>query len=395
MDSSQQKLLDQLPALQTDDSRFPKCKLCEGDTAIFDCVDFNKYCSSDPYWFGLSGISVPYYRCGRCNFIFTDFIDEWNADEVTKYIYNADYIKVDPEYLGVRAIRSALVLARQFAGCEHLRILDYGSGSGVFAEEMRKRGFHHVEGYDPFSSPAEPVGLFDLITCFEVIEHSPKPLRTVEEMAGKLSSGGVIIIGQTLQPGNIDEIGGRWWYLAPRNGHVSFFAEETFITLANRANLTYHRGPGFYVLSRDKLSRPIANVVAKTDNAVHLHTLAAPGPDLGAPGWHGIEQRGSRMFRWSMISELAWPEIELHSGINMIQIPFLMSICDDFAERCSVAVDGKKLATRIERRRVIGEIAVSRPRMCRVALITPPPLSPHDLRGTPDTRKLGLAVSCW
>jgi len=394
MNSSLQQLLDQLTGLHSDESKFPKCKVCEGDTNLFDCVDFYKHCSADPYRFGLSGIGVPYYRCGMCNFIFTDFIDEWSNDEVARYIYNADYVKVDPQYHGARALIVATEMARHLAGCEQLRILDFGSGSGAFAEEMRRRGFQHVESYDPFSSPVEPLGLFDLITCFEVIEHSPKPVKTLMEMVAKLSSHGAIIIGQTLQPGNIDEIGGRWWYLGPRNGHVSLFAEETFITLAARANLIYHRGPGLYIFLKDNLSKPIANVVAKAGSPVHLWRLGAPRPDFPAAGWQGIEYKGRSMFRWSTVSEIFWPEFELGAGVNLIQIPFLLSIKDGFVERCVLAINGKKLVTRVERRRLTGEIAVLKPRTCKVALLTPPPLTPYELRGAPDRRKLGLAVAC-
>jgi len=395
MDSSLQQLLDRLPALHSDENRFPKCKVCEGDTSLFDCVDFNKHCSADPYMFGLSGIGVPYYRCGRCNFIFTDFIDEWSSEEVAKYIYNADYVKVDPQYQGARALSVATQMARHLAGCEQLRILDFGSGSGSFAEEMRRQGFPSVESYDLFSSPAEPQGSFDLITCFEVIEHSPNPLKTLMDMVGKLSSRGAIIIGQTLQPDNIDEIAGRWWYLGPRNGHVSLFAEDTFITLAARANLIYHRGPGFYVFARANVRGPLARFIAKAGSPMHLWLLGAPGPDAPATGWQGIEHKGRSMFRWSTMSEISWPPIELRVGINVIEIPFLLFIREGFVERCLIAVDGRKLATRVQRHRIRAEITVAKPRMCKISLLTPPPLTPFELRGIPDTRKLGVAVTSW
>jgi 2-polyprenyl-6-hydroxyphenyl methylase/3-demethylubiquinone-9 3-methyltransferase len=396
MNVNQRTLLDKVPALSYDVSSSPKCKLCSGDTSIFDCVDFNKHCSSDPYRFGASGISVPYYQCSRCNFIFTDFIDEWSNEEVAKYIYNSDYLKVDPEYEGSRAIRVAVEVARHFAGCEGLRILDYGSGSGVFAEEMRKRGFEFVENYDPFSSPTDPAGHFDLITCFEVIEHSPRPADTLADMERRLSAQGVIIIGQTLQPSNIEEIGGRWWYMGPRNGHVSFFAEETFITLANLAGLTYHRCTGFYAFAREKLSGALADVLQQSGSPVHLRTLVAPDTGQPATGWQGTERMaGKRLFRWSTEANVFWPQFELRSGVNMIQIPYLMSICDGFAERCVIVVDGKRVATRVERHRIIGEVEVLKRKVCRVSLQTPQPLTPFELRGLPDTRPLGLAVACW
>ena len=394
MKIDQKELFDRLLPLAPQGSNCPKCKLCEGDTTLFDSVDFNKHCSSTPYGFGISGIGVSYYRCPKCSLIFTDLIDDWSKDEVARYIYNGDYPKVDPEYLSARPLRAAEEMSRHFSGCEELRILDYGSGSGLFAQRMRERGFLRVENYDPFSSPAEPSGPYDLITCFEVIEHSPNPLATFIEMASKLSMDGALVVGQTLQPSNIEEIGGRWWYLAPRNGHVSFFAEETFLTIADRIKLTYFRGSGLYAFSKDVQSRPVREFVKKLGNAVYLRTLVAPAPGEFAPGWHGAEQRGSRTYRWSAEKEVSWQGVELRAGINLIHIPFLLAVRIGFERQCVLAIDGKKIETKVQGHRIVGEILVSKPRTCRVALLTPRPPTPHELRGAPDNRRLGLAVDC-
>ena len=385
--------LAHLPEFRVNDSQFPVCKICGGETHLFDCVDFYKVCSANPYKFGLSGIGISYYRCGKCNFIFTDFIDEWSHEEVVRYIYNEDYVKVDPQYQGARAHTVAVSMARHLAGFENLRILDYGSGSGQFAKEMRRLGFQHVDSYDPLSSPAESCGTYDLITCFEVIEHSPNPLMLLADMCAKLSNGGTIIIGQTLQPGNIDDVGGRWWYVAPRNGHVSFFAEETFIALAERSNLLYFRGPEFYMFTRD-CDDHVAPLATRMGHLVHLWSLVAPGPGDPPAGWHEVENQERTMFRWSSKKEISWPPFQLKPGSNLIQIPFYSSIRDGFVEQCTLDVDGARLLTRIERRRISGEIDVVKPRICRVTLTTPCPLSPFELRGTPDKRKLGLAVRC-
>jgi hypothetical protein len=394
MNLSQKQLLDCLPALDPQQSKLHKCKVCEADSAIFDSVDFNKHCSSAPYGFGLSGISVPYYRCAKCSLIFTDFIDDWNDEEVARYIYNSDYQKVDPEYARVRPLRAANDMSKHFAGCEQLRFLDYGSGSGMYTERMRELGFLHIEAYDPFSSPAEPTGVYDFITCFEVIEHSPKPLAAFIDMVGKLSHDGAIVVGQTLQPGNIEEIGGRWWYVAPRNGHVSFFAEETFITLADRLGLTYHSGTGLYAFCRHKPSKPVANFVRKVGSEMHLQTLMAPVPGAFSPGWHGVERTGARTYRWSAVAEVSWSELELRMGVNLIHVPFIRSARAGFEQECVLSVDGKRLKTRVHAHRLVAEIQVSKPRTCRVTLFTPPPASPHELTGAPDNRRLGLAVDC-
>ena len=374
----------------------PKCKICAGSTGLFDVVDFNKHCSfSDPLRFGISGIGVSYYRCSSCSLIFTDLVDDWEAADFARFIYNDDYIKVDPEYFGKRSVRAAKQMTLRLAGMEGYKILDYGSGSGEFAREMRKQGFRSVANYDPYSSPSMPGGPFDIVTCFEVMEHSPNPISTLREMAERLSSPGAIIIGQSLQPKNIEELGGRWWYIAPRNGHVSMFAEETMLTMASELQLDYHRGDSLYALTKGTLGGAVAKVVAGIGEQVQLLSLNAPPPESNAtPMWNGVEAIKSRMFRWSAAERLVWENASLRAGSSMVQIPFLMEVRANFANQSVISVDGKKIATRVERHRIIGDVKVRRPRICKIELVTPPLCTPQELRGEIDTRKLGLAIRC-
>jgi 2-polyprenyl-3-methyl-5-hydroxy-6-metoxy-1,4-benzoquinol methylase len=65
---------------------------------------------------------------------------------------------------------------------------------------MAQLGFPHVASYDPFSMPVRPIGKFDVITCSEVIEHSPFPLRTLADMRSMLADEGCIVLSETLQP---------------------------------------------------------------------------------------------------------------------------------------------------------------------------------------------------
>ena len=195
--------LRRLPGLE---SRSPTeasvpCKICGGPTIHFDRVDFNKYCSPENHYeFGFSGIIVDYVRCVDCGFLFTNFCDSWSADDSRDLIYNNDYIKVDHEYAETRPMRTAKVIAERFRGAESARILDYGSGAGVFARCMRQAGYETVQEYDPFSSPNRPHGRFDIITCFEVIEHTSDPRGTLADLVSLLKPDGCILLSQTLQP---------------------------------------------------------------------------------------------------------------------------------------------------------------------------------------------------
>lgn len=259
---------------------------------------------------------------------------------------------------------------------------------------MRRYGFEHVESYDPLSSPKRPTGDFDLVTCFEVIEHSPQPLATMTEMRDMLEIGGAIIIGQSLQPRNIDEIGARWWYIAPRNGHVSIFADETFLVLSNLAALTYYRGTGFYAFAKGEVSKPLQSAIARIGTPCHLRTLSAPPVDILDPAWHGIEGAAAGTFRWTAAEKLHWSNVEFLPGTTVVRIQFLMEVRGGFASECVIEVGGNAVPTWVEGRKIIGEVTHDGAVTRDVLLNTPSALIPGDSGRTGDTRVLGLAIVC-
>lgn len=164
--------------------------------------------------------------------MFTSFFDGWSHDDFKKYIYNDDYIKVDPDYVSLRRIGWANVFSSLLDSVRDLRILDYGSGAGVFEETMNNFGYKNVASYDPFSSAARPAGRFDIITCVEVIEHTTDPSGTLDDILKFLNPGGIIILSQLMQPEDIKVIRVHWWYLGPRNGHVSTYTTMALAQLA-------------------------------------------------------------------------------------------------------------------------------------------------------------------
>ena len=131
------------------------CKICGAAAPFFDVVDFNKVAGETNYYlFRPSGVHVNYHRCGECGFLFTNFFDDWPPNDFRRFVYNADYGSVDSEYSGSRPRRTAERMANLLRGLEHLRLLDYGAGNGLFAQCMTEHGFVHVDGFDPFSRRA-------------------------------------------------------------------------------------------------------------------------------------------------------------------------------------------------------------------------------------------------
>src|SRR5258706_16460376 len=91
----------------------PACKCCNGSAAIFAEFDFSRTCEDHkgPV-FAKSGISIPYYRCTSCGFVFTSYFDDWSKEMFAERIYNSEYILADPDLAGARPRYIADALTR-------------------------------------------------------------------------------------------------------------------------------------------------------------------------------------------------------------------------------------------------------------------------------------------
>ena len=164
------------------------CKICSAPSPLFGVIDFHKSCvEAQGKRLPISGRPIYYRRCTACGFAFTDEFDDWSAEAFLAHIYNSSYIHVDPDYDSARPISNATAIANTLrASRDSISILDFGGGNGVFASHLVSQGFSATT-YDPFSGFNErPSRRFDVITCFEVMEHTPFPARTAAEMCNCL-----------------------------------------------------------------------------------------------------------------------------------------------------------------------------------------------------------------
>ena len=211
------------------------CKCCGCPAPFIGRVDFNRSCEDgDGQPLPPSGVLVPYYRCGGCGFLFTRFFDHWTHGEFQAHIYNEDYPKVDHDFLSLRAetwVRSLGALLG--AAFPRLTVLDWGGGTGRLAEGLRAKGVPRAETWDPFTPAfqAMPQGTFNLVTCIEVLEHLPDPRAGLRKLKSFVSEEGGMILSTVLQPEDMAALGTDWWYLAPRNGHISLFTHRALATL--------------------------------------------------------------------------------------------------------------------------------------------------------------------
>ena len=109
-----------------------------------------------------------------------------------------------------------------------LRVLDFGGGNDVLCSELRAAGFPVATTYDPFvpEYAKPPEGKFDLVTCFETLGHVPDPVAGIGAVVAHLADPGLVLFSTLLQPQGFDQLGMNWWYVGPRNGHISMFSRD-------------------------------------------------------------------------------------------------------------------------------------------------------------------------
>jgi 2-polyprenyl-6-hydroxyphenyl methylase/3-demethylubiquinone-9 3-methyltransferase len=225
------------------DQQSRKCKCCGSEVVFFGSVDFVKNCEEvRGVFLKPSGQQVPYFRCLNCRFLFTDLFDDWAIERYRAEIYNDGYSLVDPDFAERRPSANAALLLRLFGPHrDSLTLLDYGGGNGRLVELLLANGFRQAFSYDPLYDEGRkpPTGKFRLVTAFEVVEHMPDPLAGFGDIIRYLRDDGLLLFSTLLQPRDLDRQGLRWWYAAPRNGHISLHSAESLALLAHRHGMAF------------------------------------------------------------------------------------------------------------------------------------------------------------
>jgi hypothetical protein len=259
------------------DTPKPACKCCNGATSFFAQYDFSRTCE-DPKGavFARSGVGIPYFRCMSCGFVFASYFDGWSKQDFAERIYNADYRLADPDFAATRPQYIAGQLSTLLAPIgTGIRILDYGGGEGRLIRELQRNGFEKSESFDPFfSSDIRPAGLFDLVTMFEVAEHAVDPLQPFQDALSFLAPGGALLFSTALQKHKPDR---DWWYIAPRNGHISIHTAASLQRVAAAAGARcLSLDDNVHLLYRDERSR-IARQIADAERDRALYEASRHG----------------------------------------------------------------------------------------------------------------------
>jgi SAM-dependent methyltransferase len=214
------------------------CALC-GGKAVF-------YCALD---------GGTYFRCAECRGLFlhpTPTLDEMRAYAEAHY-RNGVYA----EYVAARALKLATFRDRlrwikkyKSSG----KLLDLGCACGFMIEAALEAGYD-ASGVE-FSQEAIraaapavrdrirqgdinrlPAGEFDVITAFDILEHTQDPLASLRQWAGFLRPGGVLVVSSPDTDSFFRKaMGSRWPMLQPFQ-HTFLFSGSRFGGVLARAGL--------------------------------------------------------------------------------------------------------------------------------------------------------------
>ncbi len=212
------------------------CIVCEGTLSSLGSVPFDRNNAEVPI---VNNTPVEYFRCTNCGAILAPELLTWTPEILGSKIYNADYVKYDPDYLYNRPYNYSnffmgLVPYTKYGKFKHL---DYGSGMGVMSSILRSKLWNSTS-YDPYSegSTTKPSGYFDLITAIEVVEHSLNVEETFKDMLKYLKPGGIIIFSTQLAK---PEYTIDWWYIGARNGHINIQSEKSLKLIAKNCGMYF------------------------------------------------------------------------------------------------------------------------------------------------------------
>jgi SAM-dependent methyltransferase len=189
------------------------------------------------------------------------------------------------------------------------RLLDYGSGAGLFTEVAHERRFD-AYGIDlspdsvriarsrpggarsfvgvPPEVPEIAAGGFDIVTMWSVLAHLPRPVDDLRMLRGLLADDGMLLISTvnanslTLKSGGL-----KWGGFTPN--HLVFFSPETMPSLLRQAGFAavvfrpmYAVPEGFTAAQERRLRR----AVERGNQGRMLRALAFASPD--GPGRWGM-----------------------------------------------------------------------------------------------------------
>lgn len=204
----------------------------------------------------LSKYDVSYYRCTETGFIQTE--DPYWLEEA----YSSAITKLDIGLVLRNQNMATITEKLLYYNFDHnKKFLDYAGGYGLFTRIMRDKGydFYNTDIYcqnifAEFQDLSQlPVDTdFELVTAFEVLEHLPQPMNTLESLFDKYDN---VLFSTELVPKELQPIKDWWYFIFETGQHVALYTLEALEFIANKFNRKlYSNGINIHLFSRKILT---------------------------------------------------------------------------------------------------------------------------------------------
>ena len=306
---SLEKTADDVAAPATIAFEHVRCNLCGDDDALTIYVSSNTSERREDLTrvFRASGDELlrdPLVRCRRCGL---EYVTPRLRGDVIVDAYSRGE---DPVYVSQLPARER-TFTRALQRIERLtggpgRLLDIGTAAGAFMAAARARGWS-VEGCEPnrwlagwgtrhYGMRIRPGGLFDqeftprsfdLITLWDVIEHTPDPARVIDRAAQLLRRDGLLVINYPDRGTWLARLlGRRWPFLS--SVHLYYFTRPTMNRMLARHDLSViDVRPHIQYLELDYLLTRAAAVSARLARGLKWLTRVAGLSRRQVPYWIG------------------------------------------------------------------------------------------------------------
>jgi 2-polyprenyl-3-methyl-5-hydroxy-6-metoxy-1,4-benzoquinol methylase len=211
----------------------------------------------------VSGETFTIVACGSCSLRFTQYAP--NASSIAPYYKSEDYIShtntskglINRLYQAVRknTLKQKRRLIEKMTSIKKGKLLDVGSGTGAFVNEMKLQGWD-VTGLEPDEDARAvgkklfnielndisqfrqlPSGTFDAITLWHVLEHVHDLQGYVEQLRSLLKDNGRLFVGVPNYTSTDAAIYKEYWaaYDVPR--HLYHFSPQSMKILIEKHGL--------------------------------------------------------------------------------------------------------------------------------------------------------------
>lgn len=234
-----------------------------------------------------------YFRCRRCDLLQVEAAP-WLDSVYQDAVHPCD-VRMVSRNLAMRECCQRIIARYCPQG---QRFLDYGGGTGLFTRLMRDAGyeFYRHDAYAPnlfaryFDRQNLPVELrhFDLVTCFEVVEHALDPASIWDEL---FTNAPLLLCSTCLLPEWPPDRLRNWPYLGSEHGqHLAFYSPRTLAWLATRYGKHHHSAGDLHFFApfpvpdfpkivfppvswRKRLAPALRRWLSRAENGVHRQSL--------------------------------------------------------------------------------------------------------------------------